>query len=334
MGWLYVPGLEGLNSGSSEPLPGTERSAGWNGNSVRRASLLRAWRTAPWLRRLSGMTCEPSTAQRGVEAWISSLRASRASPGALPGSGREQTTIAGSGRTSPDAFARWNPATCSWRTSAASFPGMEDLAPCSVTWPAWGSMRNGACYPRRKSAHRTSASGSSSWPTPDTQNDRDGTVLRAEQKGSHALSLHHAVAMWPTAQAHDVRRPGSDASSTQGANLKRDAEQWATPSAREVKGAYREEALTRKDGKSRMDLLGNQAAYFRPAPESESDGPSSSPDTPSSPRRLNPLFVEWLMGWPHGWTSAEPRGCGCWETGWCRSRPRQPSESLQGVSHD
>src|SRR5215831_20473430 len=31
---------------------------------------------------------------------------------------------------------------------------------------------------------------------------------------------------WPTPNAHDGRRPGSDATSTQGANLKRDAENW------------------------------------------------------------------------------------------------------------
>jgi hypothetical protein len=30
----------------------------------------------------------------------------------------------------------------------------------------------------------------------------------------------------------------------------------------------------------------------------EMDGLPSSPQ----PRDLNPLFVEWLMGWPEGWT--------------------------------
>jgi hypothetical protein len=32
------------------------------------------------------------------------------------------------------------------------------------------------------------------------------------------------------------------------------------------------------------------------------DGPTSSPER----RTLNPLFVEWLMGWPIGWTASGP----------------------------
>jgi DNA (cytosine-5)-methyltransferase 1 len=32
------------------------------------------------------------------------------------------------------------------------------------------------------------------------------------------------------------------------------------------------------------------------------DGPQSSENAPTSRRRLNPRFVEWLMGFPIGWT--------------------------------
>nr|WP_237351595.1 hypothetical protein [Rhizobium sp. ACO-34A] len=34
-------------------------------------------------------------------------------------------------------------------------------------------------------------------------------------------------------------------------------------------------------------------------------------------RSLNPLFVEWLMGWPPGWTLAAWTGFGCSETAYC-----------------
>ena len=30
------------------------------------------------------------------------------------------------------------------------------------------------------------------------------------------------------------------------------------------------------------------------------------PSAPNSRRQLNPLFVEWLMGWPENWTSLAP----------------------------
>lgn len=43
---------------------------------------------------------------------------------------------------------------------------------------------------------------------------------------------------WATPNAHDGRRPGSDDTSTQGANLKRDAELWTTPQAHDERGGY------------------------------------------------------------------------------------------------
>jgi hypothetical protein len=36
---------------------------------------------------------------------------------------------------------------------------------------------------------------------------------------------------------------------------------------------------------------------------------SSKSDQTLPRRRLNPLFVEWLMGFPEGWISVEPINC-------------------------
>lgn len=41
----------------------------------------------------------------------------------------------------------------------------------------------------------------------------------------------------------------------------------------------------------------------------------------SARARLNPLFVEWLMGWPRGWTGFEPVG-----TEWSRWEQRMQHE--------
>lgn len=61
--------------------------------------------------------------------------------------------------------------------------------------------------------------------------------------------------------------------------------------------------MTRKDGKSRMDMLDWQAeSYSRPV-LSQNTGDELSPTTRTLPRRLNPAFVCWLMGWPTWWTS-------------------------------
>jgi hypothetical protein len=46
------------------------------------------------------------------------------------------------------------------------------------------------------------------WPTPDCQNHRDGSKLRTPNPGRkqgtrHGMSLHHAVARWPSPRASD-----------------------------------------------------------------------------------------------------------------------------------
>lgn len=52
-------------------------------------------------------------------------------------------------------------------------------------------------------------------------------------------------------------------------------------------------------------------------------GPESSSSGPTSPRRLNPIFGEWLMGWPSQWTKAEPSASSASETALWRSRLQQ-----------
>jgi hypothetical protein len=100
---------------------------------------------------------------------------------------------------------------------------------------------------------------------------------------------------------------------------------WPTPAAQNWKGSS-EASITRSDDKSRMDLLHYRAeqGFIRPAHATWPDGPRSLPHAPISrplwasmiashgravsrrilkgrnKRRLNPLFVEWLMGWPIG----------------------------------
>ena len=101
--------------------------------------------------------------------------------------------------------------------------------------------------------------------------------------------------------------------------------QWPTPAAQNWKGSSAD-SVTRTDGKSRMDLLHYRAeqGFTHPAPAISRYGPRCWPHAPISRRlwasmialhgrvvsrrilkgrarrRLNPLFVGWLMGWPIG----------------------------------
>jgi len=80
---------------------------------------------------------------------------------------------------------------------------------------------------------------------------------------------------------------------------------WPTPATRDYRGENSEEHVTTNGtGRMHMDQLPNFVAHgshcARPDPQ------TAAGETSSSVRRtLNPLFVEWLMGWPIGWTDCE-----------------------------
>jgi hypothetical protein len=101
---------------------------------------------------------------------------------------------------------------------------------------------------------------------------------------------------------------------------------WATPTSRDYKDTpgmrERETSKHRSSG-----YLGLQAPRALLGGTSLSDGLTSPPL--SQKRRLNPMFVEWLMGLPIGWTDFGPSGTPS-------SPPKQlsPSPNSPGGSND
>lgn len=120
--------------------------------------------------------------------------------------------------------------------------------------------------------------------------------------------------LWATPTAHDGRLPGADTSSTQGANLSRDASLWATPTSHDRTHAPR--------AVDHGEQLANQASDFHLDLLTEPDGSGGS-----SKAVLNPSFVEALMGFPPSWTV--PTVSARSET---PSSPRRPLER-SSVSH-
>ena len=96
-----------------------------------------------------------------------------------------------------------------------------------------------------------------------------------------------------------------------GPNIREQATNWPTPASRDCKGENSEQHATLTGGgRKHMDQLPNFVAYSHQA-QAIQGGQASSPDGPISPRlRLNPNFVDWLMGWPPGWSSPDPTDCG------------------------
>jgi len=277
-----APGSEGSISASSWPFPALERSVSWRGSLSPAKSWLTRWRRGGWIKRLCGRICKPSTAQRGVDAWISSLRDTHASRSPLQGSARARKTRATCGPKSLESLGKYDRATSSWRTSQDTFGW--DLSESSVILPNSGSMRSGLLYERPMLEPRTEGRDSSCWPTAPVCGNHNRTGASA----TSGDGLSTAAKEWPTPISRDWK--GSPGVNRTQRSLPRDAVQWATPTTRDWKGGADPSPNAPTNG-----LLGRQAPR------------ATGPQSPHGcTRRLNPAFVEWLMGIPLGWTALEP----------------------------
>lgn len=118
--------------------------------------------------------------------------------------------------------------------------------------------------------------------------------------------------------------------------------QWPTPAARDWKGTNSEKHMINGSGRLHLDQLPNFIEHVWYLKASNDNIPphlrSSLPAQPSGPsgiasfqppRTLNPLFVEWLMGWPWRWTLVAWIGFGCSETELSRWKRLMRSELLR-----
>lgn len=90
---------------------------------------------------------------------------------------------------------------------------------------------------------------------------------------------------------------------------------WPTPSARDHKGGYQYGRI--RNGKVSMDTLDAAVQAYR-------QGGLLNPD-PTVTKifgQLNPMWVEWLMGYPVGWSALNPS-----VTAWFRSRSKRRSRN-------
>jgi len=101
--------------------------------------------------------------------------------------------------------------------------------------------------------------------------------------------------MWPTPTLHgNYNRKGLSKKSGDG--LETAVRVWPTPTTREYKGARSKEAM-KKSGRNPMTNTLSDAV------EAQSDYQTPKGRLAGS---LNPTWVEWLMGFPIGWTELDP----------------------------
>jgi hypothetical protein len=173
------------------------------------------------------------------------------------------------GRISPMPFAYYDPASRCWRTFQATF--LSGLDKYTATWPASGTTRTGIASRLPPLVPRTSATESLLWPTPVAHDDGKTPEAHLAMK---------------------ARMPGGPRSTITSLTVMIKAVErgmWPTPNASDYKGATTLEAA--KDWDQRGTNL--------PEAVQRSGGPTG---------QLNPTWVEWLMGFPPGWTDLNVSG--------------------------
>ena len=192
-----------------------------------------------------------------------------------------------------------------------------------------GTMRNGTVYPLPPLAHLTDATESGSWPTPTTMDGlapktpkaivREMTEVRPGRTAPSNLRDQVTWGrtfdevrqkLWPTPTANSSNQCSIEAGlkeaerlhpqgrwtlmSQVAAEMVHGNRMWPTPAARDWKGANGYETSLKKQAEGRRAQMGQLPNAVQMAEGKAIRG------------TLNPAWVEWLMGFPIGWTDLGP----------------------------
>ena len=241
------------------------------------------WKRDSWTQHLSGRILKHSHGRSFTERWISSLGDTHASHLAQLASDSAPKTRATFGHSLQMELGSCSPEFASLKTLKDT--SASDLEESLQNWNQWVTQSRGEYSARLKSAPRTSESGCLSWPTV-TANE-DSYRIGGNSQSSNCLSaMSRRGEMYGQ---HDQANPSTNGSLS---------ELWPTAMSRDWKDTGdMSQSMTRKDGKKRMDILG-RAVQANPSTN------GSLPESWATPRsgKLNPRWVETLMGLPVGWT--------------------------------
>jgi hypothetical protein len=301
MSWLFSQALVAEYSADTS-LDGA-LCALWSGMHMPRASWLPAKTTAACRLSRSGMTFKPLTDAHGADVLTSFLAGFPARTSVAPEKGLASTAKPPAcGGTWRELLVKFDRASCSWKTHQCLWE--EDLPESSLTLPRWGSMHDGELWERSTPALPTSGNESGSWATPTTMD-------KLPPKSAKALHKEATLA-----------RPGR----TKPANLRdqvSNAHMWPTPCASEARQGLQ---IRREGKKGSQQSLSTAVLFATPQARDFRTGQASRWENPERTRnlndqiggQLNPNWVEWLMGWPIGWTDCGASAMGRFRQ-WCAS---------------
>ena len=277
-----------------------------------------------WSRRLKrgsltllpyGRTLRPSRGDAFEDEWTSCQEASLVSHSQPQDEGQETKILDTSSPTLPQESDPWGTlplfSSRMLRESSAQSsretdgPTLRERPFCSMSsenWSAWVTRRRREYSARARSVRPISASACSSWVVApiSAQKDEGSLIGCSERQNQRTLPTPHQEAQSSTLGSPQESR-------------------WATPTTRDYKGMYPQWSQESENKRTR-NLLPDQAhgGTYR--------------------GKLNPRWVETLMGLPVGWCmpscatpwTIEQMNCGCSGTG---SSPQQQSGPSESCGH-
>lgn len=284
-----------------------------------------------------GMTFAPLTDGHGA-ALLTWYRAGFPAKTSAPPAKAPASTgnAADYGLNSLASLARYDPASHSWKTPQCSL--LEGLDAFSQTWPRWGLMQDGVCWALPTLERPTSENAyGSSLPTPTAQPMGSNTASRRHGETAAQRYLmwpkdqldYQKVRMVPTRAGNSMRWETSNEYWARQMKFEQENPladpnpmRWPTPtSSLGTKGGR----ITARKSRERGTLIEAVSQALWPTPnasdatkwnhqslaERKAKGQQIRLNHQAAPEggkggSLNPTWVEWLMGWPLGWTDLQP----------------------------
>lgn len=245
---------------------------------------------------MSACLIHPSTPDK----WIASMRASLAKTLALLESKQAYLKEPDQVFTAKScaSLAWYDQSSSSWKTYQQSL--VTDWEPYSETWPRWGMTAGGSAYAHPMSERRITETDGSVWlGTPTAAMSERSPEFAKGRKPSPAEAARMVFPTPTTIDAGTGRFNTSVGSLNHRPTLAMMAKKalWPTPKARDW-----------KDGRSEGTSERQSPDLGKVVGQSQAAG------------SLNPSWVEWLMGFPIGFTVSKG-----WVTPKSRSKPQQPT---------
>ena len=280
----FVADTKALDLDSEEFSQICEKSLTWRGKDSVSRTWLQRWKRENWMQHLCSRTLKPSHTESFVERYLSSQEDSLVSPLVLLESVKLLKTPDISSPTSQKesesanlefAFSKtWQESSQPRLETENQFSNMS-----SEYWKNWVIEQRQEYSQRKKSAHLTSASESSSlgWPTASARDWKDTAGMSKERDGK---PLGRVDQLPRAVYHHDGLQDQANLNTTG-----KSQESWPTPRANKVHPEITEENREHLANRNKANLEEDIAGHCGKATG-----------------KLNPNWVEHLMGLPVGWT--------------------------------